>query len=139
MMNGKKANGTVIEDREINSFRESIKKALFSKVEKEFENETIRATQEMTEERENAVKLISEEQKKAITQIVEDEKKAIWAKVMDSNNSEILNSASIIESISQAYLSNKSSVSGNNVDSLEENNGNQDVKDVKYCCFVLDI
>ena len=115
-VNEKRDNGKASEVGGIDLYRESIKKVLSSAMGNALDDETRRATQEMMRERENAIKQIAEEQSSVIKKIVEDEKKAIWARTLETQQSESFNSEAIKENIAQAYLLEKSVVSGNNGD-----------------------
>jgi hypothetical protein len=126
LVNEKRDNGKASEMGQVEIYKQSIKKGLYSHIANDFEEETRRIKQEMVEVRENAIKLIAEEQKKAIAQIVEEEKKTIWMKVLETRESEVFNSELIKEGISQSSLPEKSAISGTNGDSLSPANNHKD-------------
>jgi hypothetical protein len=105
-----KSNGKVVEVSGNGSYKESIKKMLYTALGNSLDEETQKAIREMTNERETAIKLIAEEQKLAIKKIVEDEKKAIWAKTLEAQQSEVFGPETIKEYIAQAYVQDKSDI-----------------------------
>jgi hypothetical protein len=105
-----KSNGKAVEVSGNGSYKESIKKMLYTALGNSLDEETQKAIREMTNERETAIKLIAEEQKLAIKKIVEDEKKAIWAKTLEAQQSEVFGPETIKEYIAQAYVQDKSDI-----------------------------
>lgn len=95
------------------TLKKSIRKMLYSTLGNALDDETRRANQEMTEEREKAIKLIADEQKSAIRQFVEEEKKTIWTKTQEGRQSEFISRGFIQDFLSQAYMPEKSAVDGN--------------------------
>jgi hypothetical protein len=138
MANEKRDNGTASEVRGIDLYRESINKALYSIIGNAIDDVTRRATQEMTEERENAIKQIAEAQITAIKKIVEDERKAIWTKALETKQTEVFNPEAIRESIAQAYILEKSIVNGGNGDTpAPDKNHNDAVHEEKMELEIL--
>jgi precorrin-2 methylase len=88
----------------IDSYRESIKKALYSAVGNALDKETQLATIEMTEEREKAIKQLAGVEMAVIHKILEEGKRAIWVKADEAKQSENFSVEAIRKVISQAYM-----------------------------------
>lgn len=108
VVNEKRDNGEENKDNEIDFYRESIKKALYSAVGNALDEETQRATKEMIEGRDKAIKQLADEEIAVINKIIEEEKKAIWVKAEEARQSESFSVEAIKKVIAQAYLFPKS-------------------------------
>lgn len=113
--NEKRGNGSGIEANSVESYRESIRKTLYSAIGNALEEETKLACQQIVKERENAVQQIAEETRSLFKKILEDEKKAIWTDELNTTLSEIFNSGDIKAGIAPA-LTIQSAVNMANAD-----------------------
>jgi hypothetical protein len=112
-LNEKKESAKASETGGIDLYRDSIKKALATAIGNAIEEETLRVTKELSDEREKAINMIAEERKAVIKKIVEDEKKSIWAKAFDAQKGDGgLNQEAIKDTIAQVMVETKPADSG---------------------------
>ena len=122
-VNEKIENGKAVEGLNTD-FKETMKKNLYLIIGDAMEDETRRATEEITKERESAIRQLAEETRALFKKLLEEEKKSIWVNELKSTMSAVFNSGNgrgIIEQIP----GNQSTVNVINIDVPQAGNNHR--------------